>query len=74
LIYGIKIESSGAVSVQMTLTTPNCPAAVYLPADVERKVRAVPGVTEVKVEVVWDPIWSPDRMSEAARLQMGLFY
>ena len=72
LIYGIDIDSERHVHIRMTLTAAGCPAAQHLPLDVERKVRAVPGVTDVYVEVVWDPPWTPDRMSEAARLQLGM--
>lgn len=71
LVYEVKVEASGLVSVKMTLTTPGCPAAISLPGEVEDKLRRLPGVTEVKVEVVWDPPWDPSRMSEAARLQLG---
>jgi FeS assembly SUF system protein len=72
LIYEIDVSESNAVTIRMTLTSPMCPAAGSLPPEVERKVRDVPGVTGVKVEVVWDPPWTPERMSEAARLQLGL--
>jgi len=72
LIYAIKIEPSGAVGVTMTLTAPGCPAAGYLPIEVEGKVQAVPGVADVNVEVVWDPPWDPSKMSEAARLELGM--
>jgi FeS assembly SUF system protein len=72
LIYGVDVSPSGSVSVRMTLTAAGCPAAQVLPGDVERRVRAVPGVTEVTVEVTFDPPWDPSRMSEAARLQLGL--
>jgi len=74
LIYGIDIEPTGAVKVRMTLTSPGCPAAGSLPGDVQSKVQAVPGVTTVKVDVVWDPPWDPSRMTEAARLQLGIDY
>jgi FeS assembly SUF system protein len=74
LIYGIKLEPSGAVEIQMTLTSPNCPSAASLPYEVECKVKALPGVSTVKVELVWDPIWNPSMMSEAARLQLGMFW
>ena len=74
LIYGIKIDSSGAVEIQMTLTSPNCPAAAYLPLEVEAKVKTLSGVSAVRVEVVWDPVWDPSMMSEAARLQLGMFW
>jgi FeS assembly SUF system protein len=73
LIYELKLEG-GAVSVQMTLTAPNCPVAGSLPEEVERRVRAVPGVTDVKVELVWDPPWDRTRLSRAAMLQLGLDY
>ena len=73
LIYEVKAETSGEVYVKMTLTAPGCTAAASLPAEVEYKVRSLPGVTDVKVEVVWEPAWNPSRMSEAARLQLGMF-
>ena len=72
LIYGVDVSPSGSVSVRMTLTAAGCPAAQVLPGDVERRVREVPGVTDVTVEVTFDPPWDPSRMSEAARLQLGL--
>jgi FeS assembly SUF system protein len=73
LIYDIDISPAAAVSVRMTLTSPACPAAASLPPEVEAKVRAVPGVSAAKVEVVWEPPWTPERMSEAARVELGLF-
>jgi FeS assembly SUF system protein len=72
LIYNIDIDEAGAVSIKMTLTSPMCPAAESLPPEVQHKVQTVPGVTSAKVEVVWEPVWSMDRMTEAARLQLGL--
>jgi FeS assembly SUF system protein len=72
LIYGITVDAAGAVAVRMTLTAPNCPAAQTLPGEVERKVRAVPGVTAAKVDVVFDPPWNSCMMSDAAKLQLGL--
>ena len=72
LIYDIKINSDGVVTIQMTLTSPHCPAAQSLPAEAENKVRQVPGVTDVKIELVWDPPWDMSKMSEAARLQLGM--
>ena len=72
LIYEIKAEPSGAVAIRMTLTSPHCPAAQSLPGEVETKAKEVPGVTDVKVEVVWDPPWDTGRMSEAAKLQLGM--
>jgi len=72
LIYDTKVEPTGEVSVKMTLTAPGCPAARTLPGEVEDKIRSVPLVKGVEVEVVWDPPWDKSRMSEAALLQLGL--
>lgn len=72
LIYDIAISESNDVTLTMTLTTPNCPAAETLPADVEQKVSAVEGVASVKVDITWEPAWSPQLMSEAARLELNL--
>jgi FeS assembly SUF system protein len=71
LIYDIEITPEGAVTVRMTLTAPGCPVAFSLPVEVETKLRGLEGVTDARVELVWDPPWTPDRMSEAARLQLG---
>lgn len=71
LIYNIDVDPSGAVAVRMTLTAPACPAAEMLPPEVESKIKSIEGVTSAKVEVVWDPPWSPEKMSEAAKLQLG---
>jgi FeS assembly SUF system protein len=73
LIYDIVVDAAGVVGIRMTLTAPACPAAQVLPADVARKIRQIPGVADVKVDVVWDPPWTRDRMSETARLQLGMF-
>ena len=73
LIYAVEIADDGKVKVEMTLTTPSCPSAQELPAQVEEAVRMVPGVTDVAVEVVWDPPWEPSRMSEDARLALNMF-
>lgn len=73
LIYEVKVEPSGAVAVKMTLTTPNCPAAQSLPSEVKQKTEGVPRVTEATVEVIWEPPWDPSKMTEAARLQLGMF-
>ncbi len=73
LIYEVKVELSGDVRVKMTLTAPSCPVAGTLPGEVEAKIRALEGANDVKVEVVWDPPWDPTKMSEAARLQLGMF-
>ena len=72
LIYDCTGDESGNVALRMTLTAPNCPVAGTLPGDVERAARAVPGVTGVKLELVFDPPWTKDRMSEAAKLALGL--
>ncbi len=72
LIYDIDVKEGGVVAISMTLTSPACPVAGTLPPDVEARVRAIPGVTEAKVEVTWDPPWGPDKMTEAARLQLNM--
>lgn len=72
LIYGIEASPEGNVTITMTLTSPNCPAAQSLPGEVEMKVGAEDGVADVVVDVVWDPPWSPERMSEEARLELNL--
>lgn len=73
LIYGIDVGPGGNVDVRMTLTSPACPVAGSLPPEVESKIKALPGVSDVRVEVVWDPPWNPAMMSEAARLTLGFF-
>jgi FeS assembly SUF system protein len=72
LIYDVIVDASAAVGIRMTLTAPACPAAQFLPARVKDAVAAVPGVVDVRVDVVWDPPWDRDRMSDAAKLQLGL--
>lgn len=72
LIYELDVKEGGAVAVKMTLTSPMCPVAEILPPEVEAKIRAVPGVSDVSLELVWDPPWNPSRMSEAARLELGM--
>ena len=73
LIYKIDLADDRAVTVDMTLTTPNCPAAQDLPQMVENAVSSVPGVGAVKVNVVWDPPWDPSRMSDEARLTLNMW-
>ena len=73
LIYAIEIEDDGKVKIEMTLTTPSCPSAQELPGQVEDAVRGVEGVSDVLVEVVWDPPWDQSRMSEDARLALNMF-
>ena len=72
LVYGIDIDLSSNVIIRMTLTSPMCPMAMSIPADVEYRVLAIPGVISARVDLVWDPPWNPDKMSEAARLKLGL--
>ena len=72
LVYSIDVKSSGVAEVKMTLTSPMCPVAESLPPEVESKIGKVPGVTQASVEVVWDPPWTMDMMSEAAKLQLGM--
>ena len=67
----MKVDPSGAVGIRMTLTSPSCPAAQSLPAEVQTKTRGVRGVTDVTVDVVWDPPWEMSKMCEAAKLQIG---
>jgi FeS assembly SUF system protein len=71
LIYDLDVSPDGTVKIDMTLTSPACPVAGSLPGEVEAKVREVSGVEDVSVELVWDPPWTPDRMTEAARLELG---
>ena len=71
LIYAVIIDDTGNVQIKMTLTSPNCPAAELLPPEVEERVGNVEGVNNVIVEVVWEPPWTPERMSEAAKLELG---
>ncbi|MCC6730820.1 MAG: DUF59 domain-containing protein [Chthonomonadales bacterium] len=73
LIYDVRIAADGVVTVEMTLTSPACPAAGAIPLEVEEKIRCIPGVTDVIVDIVWDPPWTPERMSEAAKLELGFF-
>jgi FeS assembly SUF system protein len=73
LIYEVIVTAESEVGVRMTLTAPNCPAAQWLPGQVEQKAGAVDGVTRAVVDVVFDPPWTKDRMSDAAKLQLGLW-
>ena len=72
LVYGIDVSPDDSVTITMTLTTPACPVAETLPPEIEAKVRAIHGVKDCRVELVWEPPWTMDRMSEAARLDAGL--
>jgi FeS assembly SUF system protein len=73
LVYGVEVDAAGRVEIRMTLTSPACPVAGSLPGEVEQRARAVPGVSEVVVELVWDPPWDREMMSEAAKLKLGFF-
>lgn len=72
LIYGVDVDADGAVTVTMTLTTPHCPVAESMPGEVELRVGAVPGVRDCEVNLVWDPPWDPAKMSDEARLELGM--
>jgi FeS assembly SUF system protein len=72
LIYSLEADADGRVELEMTLTAPGCPVAGTFPEMVEQRLQEVPGVSEVRVELVWDPPWSPDLLSEATRLELGL--
>jgi len=73
LVYNIDLDAAQQAHIRMTLTSPACPVAGILPGEVETKVKAVPGVTDAKVELVWEPQWNPGLMSEAAKLELGFF-
>lgn len=72
LIYGVDVSAEGSVMVTMTLTTPHCPVAESMPAEVELRVEAVPGVRDAEVNLVWDPPWDPYKMSDDAKLELGM--
>jgi len=72
LIYELIVKKGGTVYVEMTLTTPSCPVAASMPGEVEAAVRAVPGVNDARVKLVWTPTWTPERMSEEAKLELGM--
>ena len=73
LIYDIIVDKDGLAVIKMTLTAPGCPAAVTLPAEVQGKVKAIEGVSDARVDLVWEPPWDKDRMTDAAKLQLGIF-
>jgi len=72
LIYGVDITPEGGVAVTMTLTTPHCPVAESMPGEVELRVGSVPGVRDAEVNLVWDPPWDPAKMSDEAKLELGM--
>jgi FeS assembly SUF system protein len=73
LIYDIVVDADSRALIRMTLTSPACPSAQQLPQEVRYKVKAIPGITEAWVEIVWEPPWGKERMSEAAKLTLGFF-
>lgn len=73
LIYDVLVDAQGVAGVRMTLTAPGCPAAQSLPVEVQQKIKSVAGVTDARVDVVWEPAWTKDRMSDAAKLQLGMW-
>ncbi len=72
LIYDVDVDAEGLVGIRMTLTSPGCPAAQSLPSEVKAKAKSVTGVSDAWVDVVWDPQWDMNKMSDAAKLQLGL--
>jgi FeS assembly SUF system protein len=72
LIYGVDVTEDGDAVVTMTLTTPHCPVAESMPAEVEMRVNSVPGIRDAEVNLVWDPPWDPAKMSDEARLELGM--
>jgi FeS assembly SUF system protein len=72
LVYELEADDAGRVACRMTLTSPMCPVAETLPPEVEEKLRSIEGVTEVKLDLVWEPPWSPAMMSEAAKLELNM--
>lgn len=72
LIYGVEVTPDADVVISMTLTTPNCPVAESMPAEVELRASAIPGVRDAEVVLVWDPPWDPAKMSDEARLELGM--
>jgi FeS assembly SUF system protein len=72
LIYNVEVDGEGSAVVTMTLTTPHCPVAESMPQEVELRVESVPGIRDAEVNLVWDPPWSPENMSDEARLEMGM--
>lgn len=72
LIYGVEVSEESDVKVLMTLTTPNCPVAETMPGEVELRAGSVPGVRHAEVDLVWDPPWGPDKMTDEARLELGM--
>ena len=72
LIYGVEVDDEGGAHVTLTLTTPHCPVAESMPGEVELRVASVPGIRDAEVNLVWDPPWGPDKMTDEARLELGM--
>jgi len=72
LVYEVRVDQSGGVGIAMTLTSPMCPVAEILPMEIETRTREIEGVRDVQIDLVWDPPWDPEMMSEAARLELGM--
>jgi FeS assembly SUF system protein len=72
LVYDVRVDENGGVGIEMTLTSPMCPVAETLPVEIEARAREIQGVREVSIDLVWDPPWNPEMMSEAARLELGM--
>ncbi len=72
LIYDVRVDADGDAVIDMTLTTPNCPVAESMPGEVEMRVLSVPGIRDAEVKLVWDPPWDPSKMSDEARLELGM--
>lgn len=72
LIYGVEVDDESDVTITMTLTTPHCPVAETMPGEVELRASSVPGIRDAEVELVWDPPWSPEKMTDEARLELGM--
>ena len=72
LIYDVRVDADGDAVIDMTLTTPNCPVAESMPAEVEMRVLSIPGIRDAEVKLVWEPSWDPSKMSDEARLELGM--
>lgn len=73
MVYNIAVDDQKNVKIKMTLTSPNCPAIESLPQDIQNKINSIPGINKTEIELVWDPPWTPEKMSEEAKLQLNMF-